>query len=84
MSDYEQKYTSMPHIEIAPGETLSEKQCYHLQELLIEVTFKYLEYIGKSHTGVSCTKNTGVNCYAPLDFRDECGMSIVKLSDLNL
>lgn len=84
MSNYEQKYTSMPHIEIAPGETLNEKQCYHLQELLIETTFRYLEYIGKSHAGVSCTKNTGVNCYAPLDFRDECGMSVVKLSDLNI
>lgn len=82
MSNYEQKYTSMPHIEIAPGETLNEKQCYHLQELLIEVTLKYLSYIGISHPGVSCRKNTGVNPYAPLEFRDECGMSAVKLSDI--
>lgn len=31
MSNYEQEYTSSPHIEIVPGETLNEKQCYHLQ-----------------------------------------------------
>lgn len=82
MSNYEQKYTSMPHIEIALRETLNEKQCYHLQELLIEVTLKYLSYIGMSHPGASCRKNTGVNHYAPLEFRDECGMSVVKLSDI--
>lgn len=82
MSAYEQKYTSMPHIEIAPGETLSEKQCYHLERLLCEVTLKYLHHIGISHPGVSCRKNTGFNYFAPLDFRDECGMSVVNLADL--
>lgn len=82
MSNYKQEYTSMPHIEIVPCETLNEKQCYHLQTLLCEVTLKYLSYIGFSHPGVSCVKNTGFNCYAPLEFRDECGMSIVKLSDM--
>lgn len=84
MSDYEQKYTSMPHIEIVPGETLSEKQCYHLQELLCEAALKYLSHIGIKFPSVSCRKNTGVNCYAPLEIRDECGMSVVKLSDLNI
>lgn len=82
MSNYEQEITSMPHIEIVPCETLNEKQCFHLEHLLCEVTLKYLSYIGINHPGVSCRKNTGVNCYAPLEFRDECGMSIVKLSDL--
>jgi len=82
MGNYEQKITSMPHIEIVPRETLNEKQCYQLEHLLCEVTFKYLHHIGIDTPCVTCRGNTGVNPFAPLDFRDECGMSIVKLDDL--
>lgn len=82
MSDYKQKLTSMPHIEVVVREKLNEKQCYHLERLLCEVTLKYLHHIGINTPGVTCGRNTGINPFAPLEFRDECGMSVVELSDL--
>lgn len=84
MSNYKQRYTNMPHIEIVPCEILSEKQCYHLELLLREATLKYLHYIGIETPGVTCRKNTGINCFAPLEFRDECGMTAIKLSDIDV
>ncbi len=82
MGDYKQKVTAMPHIEVIPRETLTEKQCLQLEELLCETALKYLHYIGKETPCVARGANTGINPYAPLEFRDECGKSTIKLSDL--
>ena len=82
MGKYEQMITSRPHIEVIPNETLNEMQCYQLEHLLREVTLKYLSHIGIKFPGVVGGKNTGVNCYAPLEFRDKCGMNVIKLSEI--
>ncbi len=84
MSEYQQMITSRPCIEVIPNEELTEMQCYQLEHLLHEVTLKYLSYIGIKVPSVISGRNTGINCYAPLEFRDKCGMSLIKLSDLSL
>ena len=82
MDRYRQKITSMPHIEVIPRETLTEKQCYQLEELLCEAVLEYLKYIGIETPSVAHGTNTGINLYAPLEFRDECGRSTIRLSEM--
>ena len=82
MGDYKQKVTAMPHIEVIPRETLTEKQCFQLEELLCETALKYLHYIGIETPCVAHGVNTGIDPYAPLEFRDNCGKSAIRLSEL--
>lgn len=82
MGGYKQKVTTMPRIEVIPCEALTEKQCYQLEEMLCETTLKYLRYIGIEVPSVAHGTNTGVDPYGPLEFRDECGKSVIRLSEL--
>lgn len=84
MNEYKQKETSMPRIEVIPRAVLNEKECYQLQSLLVDTTLRYLQYINKGICGVTYGRNTGINPYAPLEFRDECGMNEIRLQDLVL
>ena len=82
MGGYKQKVTTMPRIEVIPCEALTEKQCYQLEEMLCETTLKYLRYIGIEVPSVAHGTNTGIDPYAPLEFRDNCGKSAIRLSEL--